>query len=173
MMSPYRYTFSDLTIGEIQMLIKDFFFTSFICLLVFGIPYALFVAFSWGVTSVVSGGRFSWLPQALAFGLLGYVVVFLIRNLPYTLKFFGDGFMGLSTAAANVSRVKQSIGLAFVIGYFYSAYKFPLVWFWFTILIFTPAVFTHDRYTAILKRKTESHIGQDTPRGEDGQRLLD
>ena len=159
MMPPHRYTFSDLTIGKIKVLIKDFFLACFICLLVFGIPYALLVTFFWGVESAVSGGQFSWLPRALGLGLIALVVVLLIKDLPYTLKYFGDMFTRLSTAAANLSRVKQAIGLAFVIGYFYSAIKFPVVWFWFTVLIFTPAGFTYDRYKAILKRKAENHIG--------------
>lgn len=159
-MTPLKeFTFSDLTIGEINLLIKDFFQASFVCLLVFGIPYALFVGVFWGAESVFSGGELSWLPQVVIWGVIIYL---LIKNLPDTLKYFGDMFQGLSAAAASVSRPKQLIGLVFVIGYFYSSVRFPNAWFWFTVLIFMPAGFTYDHYKKILKQKAENQVNQDT-----------
>ena|SRR2546429_5205844 len=165
MTHPKQYYFSDLTIGEIKILTKNFFTISFFYLLLLGIPYALLVGAFWGAESVFSGGPFSWLLQAAIWGLVVYVVVLIFKDLPDVLKSFGDMFLSLSATAANISRVKQLIGLAFVIGYFYSAITFPIVWFWFSVLVFIPAGCTYDRYKKILKQKVENQISQDTSTG--------
>lgn len=173
MLSLPQYNSSDLTDDEIKGLIKDFFVYSFICFLIFGAPYVLLGALSQGAEGAVSEEQFLWLRKALGLGFIVLVGVLLVKDLPYTLKYFGDMFSNLGTIAAGLSRSKRLLGLAFVVGYFYSAIRYPVVWIWFTILIFTPAGFTYDRYKTILKRKAENRIGKDTSRGEDRERFLD
>ena len=87
--------------------------------------------------------------------MIATILVFVARNIPYTLKYFGDFLLSLSTVAAKVSLGKQLVGAAFILGYFYSAHKFPLVWFVFTIAVLIPAGHAYDQYLTILKRKDE------------------
>ena len=155
MTQPPGCTSGDLTFTEIKEILRTFFLSSFGFLLIVGVPYALLTGLFWGAETVTSEEQYSWLVRALSWVVIATMLAFVAKNIPYTLKYFGDFLLNLSTIAAKVSLGKQLVGAAFILGYFYSLYKFPMAWFVFTIAVLIPAGHAYDQYLTILKRKDE------------------
>jgi len=122
----------------------------------------LIIGLFWGAESVVPKEQFSWLSRAAVLALCVFVVAMLFRDIPYTLMYFGDMFRNMSALVSGFSRRIQILWMIFIVGYFYLAINLPVVWFWFTILVFTPAGFTYDRYRTMLERKANKEGSQST-----------
>jgi len=150
------HSFSDLTVQELWQLTKAFCVSAFACLLIFGLPWALFTGLDFGAKSALSANQYSWLENVITwsiYGLLGYL---LIMNLPYVMKYFGEFFISLGKASEGMSMIKQVLLIAFVIGYFFLWNRYPTIAFFFSILIFLPTGYVYERYKKLLKDKSRT-----------------
>lgn len=135
---------ANLTVRDIWHLVKVFFRTAFVLMLVFGLPYALLLGTDFGIKTSFGEETASWVREIAKWGLWALLVYIVVTGLPDILKHLGEMFTELGQAAQRTSVLKRILWISFVIGYFF---VFSL---WSFILVILPAGFTYDAYTKLL-----------------------
>lgn len=148
--------FSDLTVADIFILFKDFAFYCFFVLLIFGIPYLLFTLGFGFAESLVPQEDRSWFNWLVAIGILAILAVSVFQDPAYTLAWFSVLLRDLSKAMSRLTRNKQILLLAALLGYFCLAVTYPKIWFILS-LVLMPFEFVYGKYRSILRRKSEAH----------------
>ncbi|GMV50021.1 MAG: hypothetical protein AMXMBFR67_15640 [Nitrospira sp.] len=146
--------FSDLTVGDLKRLSKDFLFYCFITFLIIGIPY---LAFHFGfilLESIIPNNNHSLLVWIASLGILVFLIVTLFKNPAYTLAWLSVLFRDMSISLSKLSHTKQIFLMTGIIGYLYLAFAYPYAWVILSVCLM-PFEFTYGRYKAILNRKTD------------------
>jgi len=150
-------SFSDITLREIYALVKYYFTTVFVCLLIFALPWAFFVGLDVGLQSTLPTEKYLWLSRIFSYGLLIFVLYLILSELPDILQRLGELFINLGKMLSRASRIKQVFGVIFFVAYFWVWAKHSTVAFFFFILVLTPGGFTYDRYLILLREKSMEH----------------
>lgn len=146
--SQQAYFFSDLSMNEIKELVKYFFTAVLGCGICCGVW--IFVPFYWW-----TGGGTNVVGQWLSILLPVIFIIYVIRNLAYCLQWFEKFFESLRNLTKGLSATQRTAFVLFLIAYFYSASKYPVYWYLFTVLIFVPVGYTIDRYKQIIAHKSK------------------
>lgn len=152
-------SFSDLTVGDLKILLKDFSFYCFVVFLIFGIPY-LILRLGFGLVETVipkeTHSSFYWL---MGIGLAAIVMITLFKDPAYTLAWFSVFFRNMSMSMSRLSRTSQILLFSALIGYFYLAIAYPNVWIVLSLCLM-PFEFAYGRYQTILKGKSQGKLSQ-------------
>ncbi len=145
---------ANLTVRDTWHLMKVYFQAVFVCILVFGLPYALLLGTDFGIKTSFGEETASWVRKIITWGVLALVAYLVVTDLPSVLKQLGGMCTALGQAAEVTSFLKRVLWISFVIGYFFIfSLKYPVVGFWSFILVILPAAFTYDAYIKLLLKK--------------------
>ena len=147
---------SDLTMKEIVELVKCYLSALFACMLIFGLPFVLFVALDFGLKASLTGHEYSWWFKIIVYGFLAFFAYMVLSDIPAFFEWWRDLFAGLYKWARSVSLSMQIMGFIFMACYLAAWAKYPTAAFWFSITIFLPGGFTFEKYKEILKRKKQN-----------------
>jgi hypothetical protein len=156
-----QISFSDLTRREIFALIREYFTSMFICLLIFALPWAIFSGLDLGLRSTLSGDIYSLWSNVLAFAILALIAYFILKDVPHFFRYLGDTFTQLYNIASRLSLPSQILLILFVVGYFVAWFKYPTLAFFFSIIVMIPAGLTYDRYVQVLREKSSDEHDDD------------
>ena len=148
------YSFSDLSLNEIKELVKYFFTAVLTCGICFGVW--IVVPLYWWLGTESSESSPGWSISGWVGILIPlFLIIYIIRNLDYSLEWFEKFFANLRNLAKGLSATQRTAFVLFLIAYFYSASKYPVYWYFFTVLIFVPVGFAIDRYKKIITHKSK------------------
>ena len=153
--SQQAYSFSDLSLNEIKVLVKFFFTAVLACGIVFGVW--IVIPLYWWIGTESSESSPSWTLVSGGVGILILLlfVIYVIRNLDHCLQWFEGFFAGLRKSTKDMSATQRTLLVLFAVAFFYSAIKYPIYWYPFFTLIFMPVVFTIERYMKMITHKSK------------------
>jgi len=162
--SQQAYSFSDLSMNEIKELVKFFFTAVLACCIIFGVW--IFVPLYWWIGTEGSESSPGWsIPGWVGILIPLFLIIYIIRNLDYSLEWFEKFFENLRNLTKGLSATQRTAFVLLLIAYFYSASKYPVYWYLFTVLIFVPVGYTIDRYKKIIAHKSKLKELYDKARG--------
>jgi len=139
--------------NEIKELVKYFFTAVLACGIVFGM---WIVVPLWWIGSGSSESSPGWsIPGWVGILIPLFLIIYIIRNLDYSLQWFEKFFVNLRKLTKGLSATQRTAFVLFLIAYFYSASKYPVYWYFFTVLTFVPGGVTIGRYKKIIAHKSK------------------
>ena len=153
---------ANLTVRDIWHLVKVFFRTTFVLILVFCLPYALLLGTDFGIKTSFGKETASWVREIAKWGLGALLVYIVVTELPDILKRLGEIFTELGQVAQRTSVLKRILWISILAAYFLVLVpNYGEATLWFLILVIIPGAYMYDEYRRLIPKKDsrEAEVG--------------
>jgi hypothetical protein len=145
-----NYTFRDLTLSEVWILIKTFCAGVFACSFIFVLPFVLFYSTLKGVDTMTGSETIS---KWIAYLFSSVILLWVVFNIHKVFLGIGKYFTDLANFTADLSKTKKIVFTILIFLYLYCLFHFWIITFFVFVLVLLPASFTYTEYMRLLKNK--------------------
>lgn len=145
-----NYTFRDLTLSEVWLLIKTFWASVFACSFIFILPAVLFSSILKGVDTTIGTKTIS---KWIIYLILSVILLWFVFNIHKVFLEIGKYFTDLANFTAGMSKTKRIVFAILLLLYLYCLLHFCVITSLVFVMVLLPVSFTYTEYKRLLKEK--------------------